>query len=93
MDNTKIQLYDYEGNYLKTVPMKRWPRQVAFAKDGTIAVASNYIQPYQLTLYRPDGTISEYLPSDKNLLKQQILSVHLSFVEEIWRSDLVDKLF
>ena len=72
LDNTKIQLYDYEGNYLKTVPLKNDGRQVAVAKDGTIAVASNYIQPYQLTLYRPDGTISEYLPSDKNLLKQQI---------------------
>lgn len=57
---------------LKTVPLKNDGRQVAVAKDGTIAVASNYIQPYQLTLYRPDGTISEYLPSDKNLLKQQI---------------------
>lgn len=22
LDNTKIQLYDYEGNYLKTVPLK-----------------------------------------------------------------------
>ena len=72
LDNTKIQLYDYEGNYLKTVPLKNDGRQVAVAKDGTIAVASNYIQPYQLTLYRPDGTISEYLPSDKNSLKQQI---------------------
>ena len=51
LDNTKIQLYDYEGNYLKTVPLKNDGRQVAVAKDGTIAVASNYIQPYQLTLY------------------------------------------
>ena len=35
LDNTKIQLYDYEGNYLKTVPLKNDGRQVAVAKDGT----------------------------------------------------------
>ena len=72
LDNTKIQLYDYEGNYLKTVPLKNDGRQIAVTKDGTIAVASNYIQPYQLTVYHPDGTVFEYLPSNKNLLKQQI---------------------
>ena len=72
LDNTKIQLYDYEGNHVKTIPLKNDGRQIAVARDGTIAVASNYIQPYQLTVYRPDGTVSEYLPSDKNLLKQQI---------------------
>ena len=72
LDNMKIQLYDYEGHYIKTIPLKNNGRQIAVTKDGTIAVASNYIQPYQLTVYHPDGTVFEYLPSNKNLLKQQI---------------------
>lgn len=72
LDNKKIQLYDYEGKYIKTIPLKNAGRQIGVKEDGTVVVASNYIQPYQLTEYRTDGTVSEYLPSNKNLLKQQV---------------------
>lgn len=72
LNRNKIQCYDYEGNYLKTIPLKYDAWQIAVRNDGTIFTATNYIQPYQFTVYSPDGTISDFMPSNPELLKLEV---------------------
>ena len=72
LNRNKIQCYDYEGNYLKTIPLKHDAWQIAVQNDGTIFTATNYIQPYQFTVYSPDGTISDFMPSNPELLKLEV---------------------
>ena len=56
LNRNKIQCYDYE----------------AVRNDGTIFTATNYLQPYQFTVYYPDGTISDFIPSNPELLKLEV---------------------
>ena len=72
LNRNKIQCYDYEGNYLKTIPLKYDAWQIAVRNDGTIFTVTNYIQPYQFTVYSPDGTISDFMPSNPELLKLEV---------------------
>ncbi len=41
-------------------------------KDGSIITITNYRQPYQLTVYKRNGEISEFLPTDSSLQKIQV---------------------
>lgn len=72
LDRKKIQVYDYDGNYIKTIPLRHEGRQIWVKEDGTIFIAGNYIQPYQIVVYQKDGNILEFLPSNKELLKLSI---------------------
>lgn len=72
LDRKKIQLYDFEGNYLKSIPLKHEGRQIAVKNDGTIITAVNYLQPFQMSVYHPDGHISDFLPSNPDLQKLQV---------------------
>ena len=72
LNRNKIQCYDYEGNYLKTISLKHDSWQIAVRNDGTLFTATNYIQPYQFTAYYPDGTVSDFMPSNPELLKLEV---------------------
>lgn len=83
LNRNKIQCYDYEGNYLKTIPLKRNSWQIAVRNDGTLFTATNYIQPYQFTAYYPDGTVSDFMPSNPELLKLEVSqSTHHSLKQD-----------
>lgn len=63
LDFTKIQLYDFEGDYLKSIPLKNGGRQLAVLPDRSIAVTGRSQDNYQVTHYNEDGTVrSEYFP-------------------------------
>lgn len=72
LDRKKVQLYDYDGNYIKTIPLKYEGRQIWAKEDGTVFISGNYTQPYQAAVYQKDGDVLEILPSNKNLLKLPI---------------------
>lgn len=66
-DRTKIQVYDPEGNYQRTIPIEV-NGDIAFRADGSLIAMANYRYPYQLTVYTPDGNnAKEFLPSPKQL--------------------------
>lgn len=82
LDRKKIQIYDYVGNYIKTIPLKHEGRQIWVKEDGTVFIAGNYIQPYQIVVYKTDGTVLEFSPSNKELLKLSVSqSTHYSIGE------------
>ncbi|WP_287620302.1 6-bladed beta-propeller [Parabacteroides sp.] len=66
-DRMKIQVYDLEGNYLRTIPVEV-NGDIAFRADGSLIATANYLYPYQLTVYTPDGNKTwEALPSPEQL--------------------------
>ena len=72
LDRKKILVYDFDGKYNKTIPLKYEARQFLVRKDGSIITITNYRQPYQLTVYKRNGEISEFLPTDSSLQKIQV---------------------
>lgn len=63
-DWKKIQVYDYEGNYVKTIPMEHERPQLHIKPDGTILVARDFHYPTQLLVCNQKGqTIAEYFPT------------------------------
>ena len=62
-DHDRIQVYNYEGNYLKSIPHKR-QRDEVYVDNGLIYIRKNYKNEHQLKiLNEKNDVLAEYLPS------------------------------
>ena len=63
-DHTKIQVYDYEGNYIQSIPNKRDRGTQIEIVGEKIYVRKGYMNENQLHIIDESGTVlSEHLPS------------------------------
>lgn len=63
-DHTKIQVYDYEGNYIQSIPNKRDRGTQIEVAGEKIYVRKGYMNENQLHIIDESGTVlSEHLPS------------------------------
>ena len=66
-DKAKLQVYDFEGKYVRTIPIVA-NGDIAVREDGAIVALSNYKNPYQVTVYDENGNkIYEGAPSLEKL--------------------------
>lgn len=62
-DHDRIQVYNYEGDFLKSIPHKR-ERDEVYVNNGQIYIRKNYTNEHQiLILDKTNNLIAEYLPS------------------------------
>lgn len=63
LDFTKIQLYTFDGEFIKSIPLKNGGRQLVVLPDHTIGVTGRSQDEYQVTRYNEDGQVlGEYFP-------------------------------
>lgn len=63
-DHTRIQVYDYEGNYIQSIPNKRDRGTQIEVVGEKIYVRKGYMNENQLHIINESGTVlSEHLPS------------------------------
>lgn len=62
-DHDRIQIYNYEGNYLKSIPHKR-QRDEVYVDNGLIYIRKNYKNEHQLLILdEKNNILAEHLPS------------------------------
>lgn len=62
-DHDRIQVYNYEGNYLKSIPHKR-QRDEVYVNNGLIYIRKNYTNEHQLLILDENNNVlAEHLPS------------------------------
>lgn len=66
-DHDRIQVYDYEGKYLKSIPHKRQNDDIYIVKQQ-VYIRENYINEFQIKILdETNKIIAEYLPPHEKL--------------------------
>ncbi|MGF1587402.1 MAG: 6-bladed beta-propeller [Bacteroidales bacterium] len=67
LDRTRIQQYDLEGNFVKTIPVNRGHR-IIVTPSGNFVISGNYTDEYSLNIYDSTGMlVSSYFPRQETL--------------------------
>jgi hypothetical protein len=67
LDGARIQQYDLEGNFIKTIPVCRG-YQIVVTPSGNFVITGSYTDEYSLHIFNSTGKLlSEYFPRQKTL--------------------------
>ncbi|WP_102406869.1 6-bladed beta-propeller [Parabacteroides bouchesdurhonensis] len=94
-NEAKIQVYDFDGNYLKTiVPPQNGGDQFYVGSDDKIVQVRTYLSDHQLMIYDMNGQlISEYFPTPKVLLDFYLLQSNFRTIGSYKDGVYVSKYF
>lgn len=75
LDFKKLQIYNFDGEFLQSIPLKNSGRQLVVMSDQTIGVTGRLQEEYQLTRYNQNGQVlEEYFPRTSSIMADFPLS-------------------